>query len=79
MAQRRIGLDHTVLKALRAERGLTFQQLADRAGVSEPAVRALEAGKNQPRVDTLARIARALGVELVTLLHQPRAKSEAAS
>ena len=55
---RRIGSD---LKTWRLLRRLTIEQVADRAGVERRTVMNLEAGRN-PTVDTLLRVARALGV-----------------
>jgi transcriptional regulator with XRE-family HTH domain len=53
------------LKELRAAAGLTQQQLAVAAGLSVSAVTQIEAGKiPDPRVGTLRKLARALGVTL---------------
>lgn len=57
-AHRRIG-EH--IETWRKLRQLTLAQVADRAGVNEKTVRALESGDNVG-LDTLLRVARALGV-----------------
>lgn len=44
---------------------LTQQEVARRAGMSQPAIAALEAGKGNPTLDTLERWAAALEVELL--------------
>ena len=43
-------------------------ELADKAGISREYVRLLEAGKYDPTVGTLQKIARALGVKTAELL-----------
>jgi D-sedoheptulose 7-phosphate isomerase len=48
------------LQRLRANRGLSQGALAEAAGISRPAYRAIEKGESVPRVDTLMAIARAL-------------------
>jgi transcriptional regulator with XRE-family HTH domain len=52
------------LRAARVERGLTQTELARRAGTSQSAVARIEAGHTSPTVDTLTRIAAALGMTL---------------
>lgn len=48
----------------RRELGLTQADLADLAGVSDRSVRALEAGKATLRLDVVAAVVDALGLEL---------------
>ncbi len=50
------------MKALRSERGLTFEQLAEASGLSRRGVIALETGERGGTVTTWFRVARALGV-----------------
>ena len=54
--------------AWRKLRGLTEQQLADRAGVSRGTVRRLEGGSGGVSLENALRVARALGV-LEELVH----------
>lgn len=52
------------LLALRQARGLSRQQLADAVGCSKMQIWRLERGLCQPRLDTLRKLAAALGVTL---------------
>lgn len=56
------------LTRMRKERGLTQQQLADRAGVHVVQIRRYEGGVSQPAVDVLKRLAIALSASADTLL-----------
>lgn len=49
------------LTRLRIRRGLTQQQLAERVGTTQSSIARLEHGKTKPTLETLARIAVALG------------------
>ncbi len=53
-----------LLGRARAAAGLTQRELARRAGTSQPAVAAVESGRKQPTVATLARWLGAAGAEL---------------
>jgi DNA-binding XRE family transcriptional regulator len=55
------------IRLWRARRGLTQQELADRAGISKPYLSQIESGKRQGTVETIAAIARALDVPLEVL------------
>ena len=44
-------------------------ELADRAGINFTAVSRLERGDRDPRLSTVARVARALGVSVAALVH----------
>src|SRR6478752_643005 len=62
------------LQALRADRGWSLDQLAARSGVSKGVLVALEQGRSNPNLATLARIGDAFGVPvplLVALGDQP--------
>ena len=54
------------IKKYRKKLGITAQELADRTEFSHQFIRSLEALKvvKRPRLDTLARIAKALNIEL---------------
>jgi DNA-binding XRE family transcriptional regulator len=50
------------LKRIREEKGLTQAELAEKSGVSAAAVASLEQGLRSPTLDTVRRVAHALGV-----------------
>jgi transcriptional regulator with XRE-family HTH domain len=56
------------LRRLRTAAGLTQMELADRAGINFTAVSRLERGDRDPRLSTVARVARALGVSVAALV-----------
>ncbi len=56
------------LTVLRKQQGLTQQALADRVDIHVTLLRRYEAGKTQPNLDTLRRIALALNVSADLLL-----------
>ncbi|WP_062216298.1 helix-turn-helix domain-containing protein [Streptomyces sp. NBRC 109706] len=56
------------LRRLRAERGLTLEALAARAGVSRSMVIQIEQARTNPSVGTVVKIGDALGVSVTTLL-----------
>jgi len=59
----------TVLRALREQKGMTQLQLATKARVAQGYVSALEAGqKKNPGIETLKKLAKALGVPVTELL-----------
>jgi transcriptional regulator with XRE-family HTH domain len=53
---------------LRIERGLSQDELARRARLNRVTLARLEQARHPPRLDTLERIARALGVDITELL-----------
>jgi len=55
------------LKACRARQRLTQEQLAERSGLSYKFIGEIERGRGNPTVDTLARLADALGVGVADL------------
>src|ERR1700683_2324586 len=62
------GVLSRILQSRRAERGWSLDQLAHRSGVSKGVLVALEQGRSNPNLATLARIADALGVPAPSLL-----------
>ncbi len=60
------------VRQAREGRGLTQAELAARIGSTQPALARLEAGGVTPNLDTLHRIAEALGLELVVNLRRAR-------
>ncbi|MBC7344819.1 MAG: helix-turn-helix transcriptional regulator [Clostridia bacterium] len=48
----------------RAEAGLSQEELARKIGTTQPAIARMESGKMVPRLDSLAKIAKACGKRL---------------
>jgi transcriptional regulator with XRE-family HTH domain len=59
------------LRQLRAERGLTAAELSARSGLGKATLSQIEAGRGNPRLETLRDLAAALGVEVTDLLAPP--------
>ena len=59
------------VRALRRQRGLTLQQLADDAGLSRRALNAIELGTANPSLITVDKVARALGTDFARLATTP--------
>jgi putative transcriptional regulator len=55
---------HDQLREARLAAGLTQRQLADRCGMGQPYVSALERGEHRPTTAILCRIADALGATI---------------
>jgi HTH-type transcriptional regulator/antitoxin HipB len=55
----------SAVRAARRRAGLSQVELAERTGMTQPAIARLERGLVSPTVITLDRVARALGAELV--------------
>lgn len=66
------------LIALREQRGWSQRELADRAGMKQPQLARLETGQVEPKLDTLQRLAKAMGCE-VHVSFQPAERRSAAS
>lgn len=58
------------LAALRKEKGLSQQVLADKIGMHVIQIRRYEAGKSQPTLDVIRNLALALGVTSDTLIFE---------
>jgi transcriptional regulator with XRE-family HTH domain len=56
------------MRALREARGLTQEQLAQKAGVSVGYIARLETERHDPKVSTLIKLAKALRVPVTDLL-----------
>ena len=56
--------DKGALKRMMAARGIGPTEVASRTGMSRPAVSMISLGVTTPRADTLAKLARALGVQV---------------
>ena len=56
------------LKAFRAKQGLTQGVLANKTGISREFLARLEAGRQDPSLSTLTKLAKALRVRVTSLL-----------
>ena len=56
------------VRELRQRKGLTTYELAKRSGILRPNISRIESGRHVPSVETLDRLARALGVSPADLL-----------
>jgi transcriptional regulator with XRE-family HTH domain len=56
-----------VLKRLRAEKGFTLRSLAEKSRVNVNTIQYLESGKTNAMVGTIARLAKALDVDISVL------------
>jgi transcriptional regulator with XRE-family HTH domain len=56
------------LATQRRRAGLSQEQLADRAGLHRTAISLSETGKRNPRLDTLVKLAEALGIPVGALV-----------
>jgi transcriptional regulator with XRE-family HTH domain len=59
VSEKRLGLK---LRRIREERGLTVEELAEKSGVSATTIRVVERGAREVRGDTVAKLARPLGL-----------------
>lgn len=59
------------IKEVCKETGVSINDLAERVGMSRVSISNMIAGRQSPPVDTLEKIADALGVEAWTLLKSP--------
>jgi transcriptional regulator with XRE-family HTH domain len=57
-------LGESPIKFWRERRGLTQQELAEKAGISKPYLSQIETGKRQGTVETLSASARSLDIPL---------------
>jgi transcriptional regulator with XRE-family HTH domain len=58
----------TKIKALREQRKMTQEQLAERAGIGRSYLARLETARQDPTLSTLEKIAKALRVKVAKLL-----------
>lgn len=56
------------IQNLRKQQNLTQRELGKRCGIAEPTIRRYELGKLKPKISTVAKIAEALGVEILELI-----------
>jgi DNA-binding XRE family transcriptional regulator len=64
------------IMAARRRGDRTQQDLADHCGIARANIARLEAGRHAPKLETLGRLARALGLEVSDLLREPGRASE---
>ncbi len=57
-----------MVRAIREAHGMTQRALASRAGITQAALFRLESGATDPRLSTLRRLAKALGVRVAVLI-----------
>ncbi len=58
------------LRRLRAERGLTQEQLADKVGLSERYIGSIERATVKARITVVDQIAKGLGIDPGELIHR---------
>ena len=56
------------IRKLRIEIGLTQKELGAKCGIDEANIRKYESGKQKPKIDTLKKIADALGVQITDIM-----------
>jgi XRE family transcriptional regulator, fatty acid utilization regulator len=59
VSEERLGLE---LRRIREERGLTVEELVEKSGVSATTIRDVERGAQEARGDTVAKLAKPLGL-----------------
>ncbi len=64
------------VRRLRASTGLSQSALARAAGTSQPTIAAYEANRKAPSIDTLQRLARAVGLEASVEYYPPMTREE---
>lgn len=60
------------LKAIRKQRNLSLDQLAELTGVSKSMLRQIETGRSSPTIATIWKIANGLRLSFTTLINKPR-------
>ena len=62
------------IKAARKQRGMTQRELAQKVGISVNSLSRYETGERQPNIETLSKIAEALGVDPVEITYGKQEK-----
>lgn len=66
------------LRELRIQKGLTQQELATKSGIAQGIISGIESGATQnPRFDTVVKLADALNCPLTDFLHEGKTEPEA--
>lgn len=55
------------IKKIRLEKGLTQKQLAEKCGLFDSTIRKYESGRQNPKIETVEKIANALGISISQL------------
>ncbi len=58
------------IKRIRKEKGLTQKKLGELCGISESNIRKYENGKQNPKIETIEKIANALNVQIIDIMPQ---------
>lgn len=64
------------LRAIRRSRNLTQKEVAERAGISQPALSRIELGGGVPDIETLRRLGNAMGVRFHVIVGDEEAAQE---
>jgi DNA-binding XRE family transcriptional regulator len=64
------------LRSIRRSRNLTQKEVAERAGVSQPALSRIELGGGVPDIETLRRLGNAMGVRFHVIVGNGEAEQE---
>jgi DNA-binding XRE family transcriptional regulator len=64
------------LRAIRRSRNLTQKEVAERAGISQPALSRIELGGGVPDIETLRRLGHAMGVRFHVIIGDEHAEQE---
>ena len=64
------------LRAIRRSRDLTQKEVAERAGISQPALSRIELGGGVPDIETLRRLGNAMGVRFHVIIGKEDAEQE---
>jgi DNA-binding XRE family transcriptional regulator len=64
------------LRAIRRSRNLTQKEVAERAGISQPALSRIELGGGVPDLETLRRLGHAMGVRFHVIVGDEGAEQE---
>lgn len=62
-----ITIDNQKIAKKRAEKGFTLRELSLKSGVSANSLSKIETGKTVPRILTISKIAKALGIDIEDL------------
>lgn len=58
------------IRKIRIEKGMTQKEIAEKCGINDANIRKYESGRQNPKIDTIEKIAKALDVEISELLFE---------